>query len=293
MLLHSPLTKLFGSSLSRWAGAAALIGLFSVSAAGCGGCDDSSLQCDAAGKHCVLCDAYGCREADPGGNSGGSGGASANAGGGTGTGTSTGSGQSCDQTQNACPCSSNSDCDKGLACVNGLCIAGCDFSYECGAGNICINGACVPGCDAMTPCAAGYTCVNGGCVVDPKNPQCDAQDPCPAGVCVGGLCTTDCKVNADCGPGKLCDNKTHACIDDPSPQPVCSQTVKCTGVGQVCLNDGYCHYPCNSVNDCKIIDSRFIACDQNICKTQEEVQPECSLNKPCPAGKSCVSNKCL
>jgi hypothetical protein len=283
MLLRSSLAKLLGVSLSRWAGAVALIGLFSVSAGGCGGCDDSSLVCDPNGQNCKLCDAYGCRDANP--SVGGAGGQS---------GTSGSGSPSCDQNATTCPCASTSDCTNGLVCVNSLCIDGCQFSYECGAGNVCLNGGCAAGCDAQTPCAKGYTCQNGACQIDPQNPECTAQIPCPQPgyICKNGLCTTQCDVNADCSPGTICDSASHSCIADPSPKPTCSDVVKCTGVGQVCLADGYCHYPCNSVNECQLIDSRFVDCVSNICKTQEELKPPCVLKTDCMAGQNCISNKC-
>jgi len=40
-------------------------------------------------------------------------------------------------------------------------------------------------------------------------------------------------------------------------------------------------------------DNRFVACDQGICKTEEEVNPQCTLTTPCPSGKSCISNTCF
>jgi hypothetical protein len=69
--------------------------------------------------------------------------------------------------------------------------------------------------------------------------------------------------------------------------------VKCTGVGQQCAADGYCHYACSNVPECKLHDSRFVACDEGYCKTAEEVEPECTIDHPCKAGKNCISNKCL
>lgn len=289
MHLQSSLAKLLGSSLFRWTGAAALIGLFSL-AGGCDGCDDSSLVCDPSGQNCRICDAYGCRPADPNVGSGGSGGGAHAS-----SSSSSSGGPSCDQSKTTCPCGSSSDCQNGLSCVNGLCIDACQFSYECGAGNVCINGTCAPGCDAQTTCAVGYTCDKGACVPDPKNPQCTDKSQCPSGgyICVNGLCTTGCSVNADCSPGTICDSTTHGCIVDPSPKPACNNQVKCTGVGQICLPDGYCHYPCQTLNDCIIIDSRFVVCDANVCKTQEEVKPECGPNKACTGGLTCISGKCL
>jgi hypothetical protein len=272
-------------------GAVAALGLLAVSAFGCS--DDGSLVCDSAGT-CQICDAYGCRPANP--NVGGGGGTSSTSDS-TSTSTSTGTGgapPSCDPTVTTCPCDANNKCADGKQCISGLCIDGCNFSYECGAGKVCANGACVPGCDTNTPCSAGYTCKSGACVLDPSNPMCGPSNPCPTGQICGsnGQCTTACTTNADCASGQVCDGATNQCIPDPSPKPTCDAQKPCPG-SQVCQADGFCHYPCTSVTQCKLIDNRFVACDQGICKTDEEVNPECTLSKPCPAGKTCISNKCL
>ena len=295
MPLRSSLTKLFGKSLSRWSGAAIVLGLFAASAGGCGGCEDTSLVCDASGTNCRICDGYGCHPADPNVTSsvgGGNGGVGGNA---TTTSSSEAGGAPvCDVIDAACPCAANEDCSGTLACVNGVCVPGCNYSYECGPEHVCINGGCALGCDAHTPCPSGYSCNKGACVLDPSKPQCGTGAPCPSGQeCVEGLCTNSCNTNADCAPGSICDGGTHVCVTDPSPKPACSDTVKCTGVNQVCLPDGYCHYPCDTVSTCKKIDSRFVACEQGVCKTTEESMPECTLTKPCPEGKDCVSNRCL
>lgn len=301
MSLRSPLTTLLGSlssfsSLrltSRWTGAAVAFGFFAVSAGGCGGCDEATLTCDANGLNCQICDGYGCRAADPDlPGTGGTGGTSSTGGGGTGTG-GTGGAAPCDPTQATCACGADETCEGGKTCVNGLCIDGCNFSYECGPGKVCFDGACVAGCSEQNPCDAGYTCDNGGCVPDTENPQCDATHACPSGqICVDGLCTTGCNVNTDCASGEICDGTAHACIPDPSPKPACDTATPCPAP-QICQADGYCHYPCGTLTECKLIDNRFVACDQGVCKTQEEIAPECTLDQPCPAGKSCISNKCL
>lgn len=293
------------SSLGKVFGLAGLMGLFAVSATGCGGCDDAAVSCDQAGQNCQICDAYGCHPADPqptsssSSSSSGAGGAGTTTGqGGSAAGGAGGAGGAapCDPAVTACACGANDTCTTaGTTCINGLCVPGCEHSYQCGAGEVCANGACVAGCDAQTPCAAGYTCSKGACELDPANPQCGVDKPCDkAGdVCVGGLCTTPCKANTDCGAGAICDGVSGSCIPDPSPKAGCNLTDKpCTGAGQVCESDGYCHYPCTTPDECKLIDSRFVACNQ-VCKTQEEVSPECGLNMPCPAGKDCISNKCL
>jgi hypothetical protein len=288
MLLRSMLgNKVFGALVA--------LGLFSVSAAGCGGCNESTLQCDNITNQCQICDAYGCHNANVTGSGGGFSSSSSSSSTGS-TSSSTGAGgakPTCDQATEACPCATPAECNSGKQCIDGLCIVGCDFDYQCGAGNVCANGKCEVGCDAQTPCALGYTCDKGACVPDPANPQCGPNKPCEGKeLCVDGFCSKPCLANADCGAGKICDGQSGACIPDPSPQVGCSANMPCTGQGQQCGADGYCHYPCNDVNACKLIDNRFAACDQSVCKTQEEVNPECTLNMPCPSGKDCISNHC-
>lgn len=306
MSLHSPLTTLLRSLssmrlASSWTGAALAFGLLAVSAGGCSG--EAQLTCDTNGQNCQICDGYGCRPADPDQPGFGGSGGSATGTGGTGTGGATTGGGGmgtggtggtapCDPTQATCPCDEEGLCTGGLACVAGLCIAGCNFSYECGPGKVCFDGGCVAGCSAQNPCDAGYACNSGACVPDTLNPQCDAESPCPtAQICVDGLCTTGCNTSAECAAGEVCDGAAHACIPDLAPKPLCDAMTPCAAP-QLCKEDGYCHYPCADLVACKQIDNRFVACDQSICKTQEEVAPECTLAMPCPPGQNCISNKC-
>jgi hypothetical protein len=97
--------------------------------------------------------------------------------------------------------------------------------------------------------------------------------------------------NANCPVGDVCNYTTEGCITNPSPTPSCGPGKPCPGTAQ-CGIDGYCHYGCATVTECKLIDSRFTVCAQNICKTDAEVNPQCNLSKPCPVGQDCVSNLC-
>lgn len=260
-------------------------------ATACNGCD-GELVCD-ANNHCQICNAYGCHDADPGSTSGiGNGGSGGSASTTSTVSPTTTTGGACDPTTTTCACTVKADCPADLYCIDGLCLEGCNHDFECGAGNVCADGKCTPGCNDMVPCDTGYACVNGACQPDPTNPECTTPTDCNGQPCVDGLCTTGCNVNADCPSGKLCNDATHTCFDDPTPKPLCGGSEMCPGQGQVCGADGYCHYPCSSVQECKLIDNRFVACDESICKTEEEVNPECDLDNPCPNGKSCVSNKC-
>jgi hypothetical protein len=295
MSFRSPfaaVSGLLGPLSLRFGSVAVAFGIFAVSATGCGGCDNASVACDAQGQNCVICDGYGCHPADPTATgTGGNGGESAGTAGTASTGTGT---PICDPAKTTCACDATTACRMGTQCLGGICVTGCDFTYECGADKVCVDGQCTPGCDATNPCNAGFTCTAGACVLDPSNPECSSTVPCtvPGESCVGGLCTKTCAANTDCAAGEICNAGTGACVNDPSPKAACSDTVKCTGPGQECAADGYCHYPCTTVPECKLHDSRFVACDQGICKTAEEVEPECTIDNPCKAGKICISNKC-
>lgn len=309
-----------GSYLRGLGGQAAVLLVLSVSASACVR-EEGRVECDAAGENCVVCEGYGCFPANPnepgagktggaaattgaggsgggaagtGGDASGAGGDASGAGGGDG---GAGGGTTCDPAQATCPCASDEECASapGTQCISGLCIVGCEFSYQCGAGKVCANGSCVVVCDEESPCPeAGTTCKGGACIPDPANPACDDAKPCPGGeTCAGGVCKTPCVTNGDCAAGEVCDAGSGACIPDPSPKPGCGESAPCAGVGQQCMADGYCHYACANVDECKKIDVRFVACDGGICKTEEEVDPECGLEQPCPDGKDCISNECL
>ncbi|AUX22047.1 hypothetical protein SOCEGT47_025480 [Sorangium cellulosum] len=290
MLLQSPLAKILGQG--------ALFLLLAATATGCGGCGDATLQCDDDGYDCILCDGYGCRPLEPehggvGGSDHGGAGQGGAGQGGAGQGGAGGSEATCDAELTTCPCDDDDACGDGTRCIDGLCIAACEFSYQCGAGRVCVNGECAEGCDGRSPCEEpGTRCDRGVCVPDPTNPECSDAAPCEGGArCVDGVCSTACETHADCAPGEVCNAVTGACMDDPSPQPGCA-TTSCAAQGQECMDDGYCHYPCSDDLACERIDSRFVGCEDGVCKTREEVAPECSVDVPCPDGEDCISGEC-
>jgi hypothetical protein len=180
MSLRSPLTQLSVSpspnrpaSRFSWATLAAIVGVMTVSATGCGGCDDNTVQCDPGGMNCVICDAYGCRSATTdtvsGAGGGGMGGAATNP-------AITGTGGSATAT------------------------------HTTGHGG---------GTSTMS------TTGSGGAGGSTTGLSCNSMMPCPT--------------------------------------------------PQVCETDGFCHYPCNTVTDCKLYDNRFVACVGGVCKTQQEL----------------------
>jgi len=297
MFLRAFLAKHFASS--------ALLVFVSLGCAAYVGCSsgDAQLTCDPEGQTCV-CDANGCKPADPSVSSSSSSGdtssssSSSSSSSGESSSSSSSSSSSggkppCDPTNATCGCTTTADCMSPLLCIEGLCIVGCNNSFECGGGKVCVNGKCEVGCSDQKPCVAGEKCVNGYCLPDSTNPECTTNAQCQSGqTCVGGICEVFCLANTDCPAGQVCDYTNGGCIPNPSPIPSCGPNKPCPGTAQ-CGPQGYCQYQCTDLTACKLIDSRFTVCDQNICKTPEETNPQCNLQKPCPVGQDCVSNKCL
>jgi len=212
-----------------------------------------------------------------------------------GSGGSGGAAPVCDPAVETCPCDGSGKCDGGLDCVGGLCIDGCEFTYQCGTKRTCVDGGCVTSCMSPVYCAAGYTCDAGLCVVETMNPQCGPQMPCD-GIDVSceddGICRQKCSATADCEAGKVCDFPSGTCIDDPSASRACNDMMPCTGAGQDCGPDGWCHYPCATAADCQLVNVFYTDCKMGICMTHDEAHPECDIANPCPMGKHCVSNHC-
>jgi len=252
--------------------------LVALAIAGCGA-GHEEMTCGPNG--CSVCDGYGCRPADPGvGSTGGAtGGSDASA---------------CDPSTMTCPCSDGQSCSGGTQCVEGLCLVPCAYSSQCGSGRVCVNGKCVVGCDAQTPCEAGYVCsVKGVCEPDATDPECSESKPCVGGlVCSGGSCVGMCTTNTDCAPGELCDGASGTCITDPQPKAPCEKDPSVCTVAQTCV-EGYCRYACGSGADCVLIDARIPVCDDGICKSEAEANPECITQSDCDAGQDCVSNRCM
>ena len=201
----------------------------------------------------------------------------------------------CDPSQAVCGCDVAHPClEEGRTCVGGLCIVGCNFSYECSGGGVCFDGACVSSCSATVPCAAGYKCVLGGCVLDSANPQCGTTTACSNGeICVNGLCTSACTANSQCALGEVCDGTSGSCVVDQSIKPLCGPGIalQCPH-NEVCLADGFCHYPCTSASSCKLIQKLYDVCANGYCAQLIQANPECTLELPCPVGQNCVSNQC-
>ena len=94
----------------------------------------------------------------------------------------------CRLSTNTCEpgCGFDSDCEKGLICVNSACYPGCRTDEGCALGSYCSAGACRTGCRSSTSCPSGQTCdtVAGKCVATcTSHNQCPVDSQCASGFC--------------------------------------------------------------------------------------------------------------
>lgn len=121
----------------------------------------------------------------------------------------------CSTKSNPNACSVASDCDSGLVCRGGQCIAeACTGGSDCdAAAPYCVATLCAAQCTDDMQCpgfgeAANDTfCVSGACV------ECKVAADCPASapVCDANACRT-CEENAECASGAC--GSDGACVDE-------------------------------------------------------------------------------
>ena len=214
-------------------------------------------------------------------------------------GTSCGSGQVCVGGTCTTGCTVDSDCVDGNACngtescVNFVCQAGTPL--VCDDGNAC-NG--VENCSAAVGCEAGtpLNCDDGNvCTVN----TCDAQQGCTSvnvadgtscgsgQVCVGGVCSSGCSVNAECDDNNVC-NGTETCVDflcAPGTPLVCDDDNACNGAES-----------CDPASGCQA--GTPLVCDNNdVCDGAESCDPATGCQSGTPLecvddGEPCTAEFC-
>lgn len=87
-----------------------------------------------------------------------------------------------------CPCSSSDDCSPTARCgEDGRCWP-CFHDASCGFGSRCVDGRCVPPCTSDADCFSGLFCIDGRC--------------------------TQCRSDAQCGPGFRCAGLHLGCVPE-------------------------------------------------------------------------------
>lgn len=187
-------------------------------------------------------------------------------------------------------CTTNLDCEPGLACIEGVC-GPCASDGHClreercdPASNHCVfRDGWGNECSSHDHCALGRYCVQGLCVAVELATQCGARGQCPEGMrCnrkVGNppICEEDlgCFDDDDCGEGEVCNVGTTKCEIACTPE---NQADICRA-RESCVN-GRC-IECLSDEDC----ATGLTCDVDagICVGSGH----CFTDRDCPAGKVC------
>lgn len=254
----------------------AFAGAAVVGATGCGSeSSNGSYYCD--GDGCYECDGYGCSPVSA--------------------------------TPKA-TCTGTSTCPSGFLCTTAGCSKTCIANAECLRGEVCKTGVCAPPkeqpgvskeCTTKTDCGDGKTCVGSACV--PKSEVCSFSSECDDGrICADGACLAACSATSACEGTAVCDKGVcrpgvdpgDAGVPDTRPKPNCDTDLECGGgeTAKMCIG-GYCRYTCQTDDTCRLIDTRigFCAAD-GVCRTENEANPECTIDAPCEGGKSCIDNRC-
>jgi hypothetical protein len=126
-------------------------------------------------------------------------------------------------------CSSVSDCEGGLQCLDHTCVPECHRHADCGDGLQCQRGQCQtsPGaigekCTREVDCGAGLAChleasdasgdnlLDATCAIDHEggvlDAACDGDNKCRNGTCALGRCIDLCAVDTDCPIGHVCSS---------------------------------------------------------------------------------------
>ncbi|HEX3769687.1 MAG TPA: hypothetical protein VHV30_02425 [Polyangiaceae bacterium] len=143
-------------------------------------------------------------------------------------------------------CNMNAQCSgsAGAVCIDGLCTAQaqlCSDGSQCfAAGSACVNGVCLPGCDSTTECPAGYACDfnRGVCSVNPA--ACTASNDCQGGaVCVETRCVAPCPGDGGALPaGTVCVN--GGIIPDEQARFTCQNDGASGSLASSCDPDSIC-----------------------------------------------------
>ncbi|MEM6732165.1 MAG: hypothetical protein AAF658_11455, partial [Myxococcota bacterium] len=204
--------------------------------------------------------------------------------------------------QCALPCTGDSQCDFGQACIDGVCYTNIDCdpanaNEDCPPGEVCSlsgNTCSAPPstCFTDTQCPVGWRCNVDNTCVDPTAVGaggCSEADDC-VGVagCAGGDCECvdnvcrpvgSCTADEDCAASDFCNGG-----ECQAAQP-CSAQVECTPYGLVC-EDGLCKSPepCNNGTCSQTNFECNTAFSPPACFPNSQT---CQQPSDCPSGSFC------
>ncbi len=201
----------------------------------------------------------------------------------------------------ATKCKTNTDCDKGLACLNAVCVkstcgdgvkdAG-ESDIDCGAVCApCVDGkVCAQGSDCQSKYCANGTCLGSSCSDGLKNGD-ESDIDCGGGTCPKCTNTKACTTNSDCQSNLCAANVcvNAACTDKIQDQD--ESDVDCGGT--VCARCAT-GQKCAIASDCGSDNCLGNACEPARCddQTQDgtETDVDCggSCANKCATGQSCT-----
>ena len=168
-------------------------------------------------------------------------------------------------------CQTACDCDAGLGCFDGQCIAGVVPVYCCESDQCPVDSQCQHRDGRPDRC--GQACVTSAWHCDSPGSACGQDRMCD--------CTASCAGCDDCGPG--------VCLPHGSPTPyACSADGSCSQSGDRCL----CVASCPDCDDCvQSVCVRACAplCDRRQRISSERIDRIVSLTRQCQADSDCVA----
>ena len=199
------------------------------------------------------------------------------------------------------PCVFDHECPEDTLCKGSQCWTlgnDCDLDSECDEGSYCHPGCSPlkPACETEADCG-GTLCLVGFCTGD-QVVECDSDAACEAwdeGVsCQDGVCkpVDACVIDSQCGPGEYC---AHVC--QPLPElPECKVDADCTE-GQVCQSET-CADPPECIYDVQcpvghVCEEQRCYNDQGVCAWLEKGPGFCDDGDPCTDDSCDAEQGCL
>lgn len=187
------------------------------------------------------------------------------------------------------PCEYNSDCEEGLACVNGRCGSECRMHRDCPLESECLIagdtglGRCRLPTDTCEQCEVGLVCGEDRLCHSPCGMQCPDD-----GECIGGACV---RVSSDAGaPSDSGPPSDGGFFGPPSYAPHEPCTDGCTG-GRACIRSpgtttSVCRTPCTDDGECGN-GARCAQIDATSASTYCTIACNPVTADGCPAGEAC------